>query len=263
MKKSALFFDIDGTLTNNHTGIIQKSALQAILKAKEKGHLVFINTGRTICSIQPEIKRFEFDGFLCGCGTYLLFQDEVLLHDFVNIERGKEIVERMSICKIDAVLEATEDLYFTTESSRFKGIERMRDRYGKMGLGHKIISKETMETFDKLFLFTDYLSNVKKFFDDVGKDMDIIDRERGRYEVVPKGYSKATAIDFIRQKFAMDMDQIYVFGDSANDLSMFKYAVHTIAVGEHSDALDPYTEFVTQNVEKDGIEFAIKKYGLI
>ncbi|MGN1168001.1 MAG: HAD-IIB family hydrolase [Lachnospiraceae bacterium] len=263
MKKSALFFDIDGTLTNNHTGIIQRSALEAILKAKENGHLVFINTGRTICSIQHEIKKFEFDGFLCGCGTYLLFQDEVLLHYYVNMKRSKEIVEKMSICKIDAVLEATEDLYFTAVSSRFNGIERMRDRYGKMGLGHKIVSKETVEMFDKLFIFTDSYSDVKNFFDDIGRDMDIIDRERGRYEIVPKGFSKATAIDFIRQKFAMDMDQIYVFGDSANDLPMFEYAVHTIAVGEHSESLDPYTEFVTKNVEEDGIEFAIKKYGLI
>lgn len=261
MKKSALFFDIDGTLTSNHTGIIQKSALDAIAKARENGHLTFINTGRTICSIQPEIREFEFDGFLCGCGTYLIFQNELLFQYSVDRKRGIEIIEKMNSCKIDAVLEATDDLYFTTEFSRFEGIERMRKMYGKMGLGHKKVSKETV--FDKLFVFTDHLCDMQSFFADIKKDMVIIDRERGRYEIVPKGFSKATAIDFIRKKFEMEMDQIYVFGDSANDLSMFEYAEHTVAVGEHSETLEPYTEFVTKKVEEDGIAFAIKRYGLI
>ena len=263
MKNSALFFDIDGTLTSNHTGIIQRSALDAIAKARENGHLAFINTGRTICSIQPEIRKLELDGFLCGCGTYLLFQNELIFQYSINRKRGEDIIKKMSSCKIDAVLEAVDDLYFTTESSRFEGIERMRKMYGKMGLGHKKISIETHSVFDKIFVFTDQFSDMQGFFTDIRKDMDIIDRERGRYEIVPKGFSKATAIDFVRRKFGIDMDQIYVFGDSANDLSMFEYAKHTVAVGEHSEALDPYTEFVTKRVEEDGIAFAIKKYGLI
>ena len=38
---------------------------------------------------------------------------------------------------------------------------------------------------------------------------------------------------------------------------------HTIALGAHSEVLDPYTEFVTKTVEDDGIAYAMKHYGLI
>ena len=44
---------------------------------------------------------------------------------------------------------------------------------------------------------------------------------------------------------------------------MFEYAQHTIALGAHSEVLDPYTEFVTKTVEDDGIAYAMKHYGLI
>ena len=46
------------------------------------------------------------------------------------------------------------------------------------------------------------------------------------------------------------MDEVMVFGDSMNDLSMFQYAAHTIAMGNHAKGLEPFTEYVTAEVEK-------------
>ena len=72
------FFDIDGTVLSEITKEVPVSAINAMKAAQQAGHLLFINTGRTICSIPPEIRRLKFDGYLCGCGTYLTYQDEVL-----------------------------------------------------------------------------------------------------------------------------------------------------------------------------------------
>ena len=47
-----------------------------------------------------------------------------------------------------------------------------------------------------------------------------------------------------------------------NDLSMFQYAAHTIAMGNHAKGLEPFTEYVTAEVEKGGIAQAIRHYGL-
>ena len=48
MEKSVLFFDIDGTLLSEKTGEMPQSAVRAVQLAKKAGHLLFINTGRTI-----------------------------------------------------------------------------------------------------------------------------------------------------------------------------------------------------------------------
>ena len=92
MKRAVLFFDIDGTLLSEQTGMIPDSALAALDAAREAGHLLFINTGRTICSVPAEIRRYPFDGYLCGCGTYLTYHDEVLFSRSLPAERGKDII---------------------------------------------------------------------------------------------------------------------------------------------------------------------------
>ena len=93
--------------------------------------------------------------------------------------------------------------------------------------------------------------------------MEAIDRGGNTYEVIQKGYSKATACEFTMEKLGIPKERAYVFGDSSNDLSMFEYACHTVAMGVHSPVLDPYTEYVTSKVEENGIANALKHYGLI
>ena len=45
MDKKLIFFDIDGTLIPEGDTEITKSAVEAIKRAQENGHLCFINTG--------------------------------------------------------------------------------------------------------------------------------------------------------------------------------------------------------------------------
>lgn len=263
MKRSILFFDIDGTLLSEKTGKIPDSALLALTEAKKNGHLLFINTGRTICALPKELCQFEFDGYLCGCGSYLLFHDEVLLESHIEESCGRTYIEQMWECGLDGVLEGTEDLYFPKRISRFEKLEQGRAYFGQLGLGQKKYIEEGGFVYDKIFVYTDENSEKERFFQLMEKDFAVIDRGGNTYELTQKAFSKATACEFIVKKFGVEKDQVYVFGDSMNDLSMFEYAVHTIAMGNHAPGLKPYTEFVTKPVEDGGIFAAMKHYGLI
>ena len=57
MNKAALFFDVDGTLIDEQTKIVPESTLRALKQARENGHLVFINTGRTSCNTLDSMKH--------------------------------------------------------------------------------------------------------------------------------------------------------------------------------------------------------------
>ena len=116
---AALFFDIDDTLIGGLTGTIPVSALEALKKVKEQGHEIFINTGRTICSIPAMIKNLDFDGYLCGCGTYLVYKQEVLMESHIPYERGVRYIEAMEQYRVEGFLEGTEDIYFSERFSRF------------------------------------------------------------------------------------------------------------------------------------------------
>lgn len=263
MEQAALFFDIDGTILSNETHTIPKSALYAMEKAQKNGHLLFVNTGRTICALPKELYTFDFDGYLCGCGCYLVYRDEVLLESHIDRERGQAIVEKAKECNFGIVLEGTKDIFFPEQKSRFEQLERARLHFGELGLGKKQYIESGNCDYDKLFLYEDEMTDKVSFVEYVANEMDLIDRGVGMYEVVQNRFSKATACDFILEKFGMSKEQAYVFGDSMNDLSMFEYAKHTIAMGDHAKGLEPHTEFVTKRVEEDGIAYAMEHYGLI
>lgn len=264
MKQSALFFDIDGTLLMERTQKMPQSAAEALRQARKNGHLLFINTGRTYFSLPQELKKSElFDGLLCGCGSYLTYHGEVLLASHLEQKRGREIIDKMYECRLDGALEGTDGMYFSKKKSRFLKLELTRRFFAEKGFGAGKFLEDEDVVYDKLYVYADGKSDTQTFFEFLEKDMEIIKRAAHEYEIAQKAYSKATACEFIRQYFGMEMDQIYVFGDSNNDLSMFEYAVHTVAMGKHSKELEPYTEFVTTKVEKDGIANALKHYRLI
>ncbi|MCI5650083.1 MAG: HAD-IIB family hydrolase [Fusicatenibacter sp.] len=259
----ALFFDVDGTLLSEVTRKVPKSAADAIRKAGEKGNLTFVNTGRTWSQLPGNIRSMPFSGFLCGCGTYIQYKDEVLFHKAIPQERGEEIVRLIKKYNGDMILEGREDIFFQERMSRFDPLERTRRYFRNMGLGLEKTAESREISFDKFVVYSDEQTKLDFLLDALRADMDIMDRRGGLYEVVPKGYTKATAIGFVLEQMGIAKEDAYVFGDSSNDLSMFQCGAHTIAMGSHDAILDPYTEFVSKTVEEDGLAYAMEHYGLI
>lgn len=263
MDRKALFFDIDETLLSRNTGEVPESAVKALGLARDQGHMTFVNTGRTITTLPGMFDTLPFDGFLCGCGTYIQYGEEVLSARSIPSKRGEEIIRLIRSCDGDMLLEGREDCYLTRARSRFKKIEKFRDYFRKVGLGNTTYIEDGDFRFDKFIVCMDENTDRPRLMQGLEEDMDIMDRHGGVYEVVPKGYSKATAIAYILEHFHLNPEEIYVFGDSSNDLSMFQYAKHTIAMEHHDPMLDPYTEFITRSVEEDGIYHAMKHYSII
>ena len=135
MERAILFFDIDGTVLSEVTKEVPQSAIEAMEKARAEGHLLFINTGRTICSIPTEVRKFQFDGYLCGCGTYLTEHDEVLLKSSIEKQRGIELLRKAKECNLGVIAEGQEDCYFPGHISRFDRLESTRRYFASRGIG--------------------------------------------------------------------------------------------------------------------------------
>lgn len=261
--RKALFFDIDGTLLSEITGEIPASAVRALREASEKGHLTFINTGRTVCSIPTELKQLPIAGFACGCGTYISYGNEVLLARSIPHERGREIIKVITESGGAPILEGQEDCYFPERMTRFEGVESTRRYFKQMGIGIETYLEKDNFDYDKLVFYTDAKTDKERIIANLERDMVLMGRGSGFYEAAPKAYSKATAIEFVLQHFGIALDNAYVFGDSSNDLSMFQYVPHAIAMERHDRILDPYTEYLTKAVEQDGIAVAMRHYNII
>ena len=155
--RKLLFFDIDGTLLSEKTHTVPQSAKEALKKAKENGHLIFINTGRPISTIDQEIHNLNPDGYICGCGTYITYHDQVIYHHQLSKERCKEIASLIKKYEIDAVLESKDHVYFNThiKNSFVQGIQ---ERYTNNGFNVST-SEDSNLSFDK---FTIWLIMISK-----------------------------------------------------------------------------------------------------
>lgn len=262
-KRKALFFDIDGTLLSEINRNVPESTKQAIQKAREAGHLVFINSGRTYCLTSPIRSVIDVDGYCCGCGTRIVAEGEVLYSTAIPHKKGIEIKKLIQEYGLDGILEGTEACYFQKGVSNIPQVQKMKESMDQEGHLSSYGWDDDAYDFDKFCVMADETSDIKEFSRALGLDFEIIDRGGRFYECVPAGHSKATAIEIVLNHYQVELKDTYVFGDSTNDLSMFEYAKNCILMGHHSVQLEPYATFYTKNVEDDGVAYAMKKLGLI
>lgn len=259
-------FDIDGTLIGGGSQWIPESAREAIRIARANGHICVINTGRTKKLVGQElVGQVEFDGYLLGCGTMVIYHDSVLLHKTLSEELSLRIIEGLKRHKIDAILEGCKDNFceapekMYTETFR-NYIERLRQ---VLGSGYYTKLQFAPGNFDKFYAYADDGEHRNAFCQEFEEELSFIDRENGYFEVVPKGYSKATAIRLLADRLQIPMEDTVAIGDSNNDLSMLECAGISIAMGNSSKAVLEMADYVTTDVDKDGIWNALKWLGVL
>lgn len=261
-----IFFDIDGTLIGGGSQLMSESTKKAIRIARENGHICMINTGRTRKLVGPEItEQVEFDGYLFGCGTMAVYRNQVLMHHRLPMELSRRILDGLERYEIDAIMEGAEDNYC-------KEPEEMHTEVFRKYISHY---KEAFEwdfyagielapgRFDKFFAYVDDPGKMEAFRAEFEEELDFIDRENGYYEVVPKGYSKATAIRFMADALRIPLEDTVAIGDSNNDLPMLEFANTCIAMGNSSKAVLEMADYVTTDVMEDGIWNALKWLGVL
>lgn len=252
-----IFFDIDGTLIPDGSIVIPESAKEAINRARANGHICMINTGRTKRMVGEDIRsQLTFDGYLLGCGTMVTYHDEVLFHKTFTLEQSKRIMEGLKRNKVDAILEGSEDDYCDLPENMHTDFFREYTNYFRAF--HFDTYAKAPGMYDKMYAYVEKQENIRGFYNEFQEELDFIDREHGFYEIVPKGYSKASAIRYMAEYLNIPMEDTAAIGDSNNDLSMLACVGTSIAMGNSTQNVLDIADYVTTDVDKDGIWNALK-----
>lgn len=260
--KKILFFDIDGTILSEETNTIPPSALNAIARARENGHLAFINTGRPYATIDQMIKDVGFDGFVCGCGTNIYFQGNEIYHQTLEEDIRRKIINLAYLYKVDCMLEGKTATCFKEEMLH-PFMAFLKDKYLKEG--HNILTypNDSALPFDKFTVWYTPEGDIESFKDAIKDEFTIIQRADDFIEVVPKNCSKASGIDFLTDYLDMSHDSTISFGDSTNDLSMLIHTKESVAMGNSNPILFDKVTYITTDVDDNGIENALKHFKVI
>lgn len=262
MNKKIIFFDIDGTLLDEKTMSVPQSTLEAIKRAQKKGHLCFINTGRPISTIDSIITDIPFDGYICGCGTYIQYHQQVLFHNQLDVDLRRKVVQAIEDYQVDTMLEGKDGVYFS-QNLKHPFIQTIQKRYQEVGFSVQTFSYHDDVAFDKFTAWYQPDTPIEGFKNLLQNDFQIIQRAIDFIEIVPKPFSKATGIQYLIDQLGYTIEDTISLGDSTNDLAMLTYTQESIAMGNSHPELFEKVSYITSAVDQDGIYNALKHFHLI
>lgn len=102
------------------------------------------------------------------------------------------------------------------------------------------------------------LDELRAFVRDTCPDADVTSSWWDNIEIVPRNASKGNALRTLATSLNIPMDEVMVFGDSDNDLSMLEAAGVSVAMGNANDRVKAASRFQTLTNDEQGVAAAIR-----
>ena len=273
MNRKLIFLDVDGTLTPPGGQEPPESALRAIKRAQERGHKVFLCSGRNNAMMEP-LYKYGFDGGIASCGGFV-FAGDTVLHDCPMPEDQRDRL--IALFKENAVsieLEAKDDSYCDDKAKRFLKDKSKNSHLLRMikavwiELGpHPIEEYDGRPVYKLVYVYEsdDQLNDAKAELGDdlmfIAHDFSEPDCKFG--EVISRMIDKGSAVRLVAEKLGFDIADTVGFGDSMLDTEMIEAVGTSVCMDSGSPKLKEMSDLVCPGVYEDGIEWAFRKLGLI
>lgn len=277
MKRKSIFLDVDGTLVSGHATMNPK-VVEAINRARQNGHYVFICTGRNKTGIKYELAKAGFDGIIASAGSYIEIDNKVIHSVYFNKLLVDKISKVFDENNIYYNYECTDVTYMPKkmvelfiggvnfESGNIELEKMMQEEFKKFSI--QDLSLYNNQDIHKIcFIATDQ-NDVERAKKQLGDDVnmvihDIFDATTINGELISKVDNKATAIKQVIDYLGIDKKDTIAFGDSMNDYEMINFVECGIAMGNACKELKEAASRVCRSVDEDGIYYEFIELGLI
>jgi len=219
--------DLDGTLLQeDHT--IRKEDVQAILRFKEEGNKLIISTGRPLEGIKRAFKNYpeiEYDYVVACNGSVVLDKnDNIIYNNYINPETAKLIFK-------DIVDDKNMFIHFENDGEVYS-IESEIKVENEIGIMFSnILPKEVVLKEDGKYTMISAMAidedinaaeeMKNNLIEKYGQDVEAF-RNQIFVDIAPKNCSKGIALKSLSEKIGINLEDLYVIGDSYNDISMFE-----------------------------------------
>lgn len=253
-----LFLDFDGTTYSHTTESMPKSAIEAIRLARENGILVFLCTGRS----KIELSWFDlggavFDGYVLNNGQVAFDKDFNLIYSNAIAGQLKDfLVNLFNKKRLPVMFCDNENVYINTIDEH---ITKVQSDIGS--------ALPEIKEYDG----SDFVMAAVYFTKDEDKDMlmsyknmaEITYWHQGAVDIVPKGASKSTGIDNVLAHYNLKIEDAIGFGDGENDIKMLKHCSIGVAMGNSTEEVKQIADYITDDIDNDGLYKAFKYLKLI
>lgn len=276
MKRKVIFLDIDGTLTAAGSNIPPESALQAIRAAQDKGHLVFLCTGRNYAMLKP-LLRYGFDGVVASAGGYVCCGDQVI-YDCPMSERQRQLV--LNTLEENGIFRTVECLEDSYTDDGFK--EFLEEHAGENGnsellrwrrqieaeLNIRSMKEYAGQPVYKVVVMSPDLERLERAQEKLEQEFSLCIQDTNRQgivngEVINRQFDKGKAAVRVCEYLHIPIGDSIAFGDSMNDKEVMETAGYSVCMENGCDALKQLADEVCPAVERDGLYHAFSKLALV
>ena len=247
--------------------------------ARQQGHKVYICTGRSRAEVYSEIWDIGLDGMIGGNGNYVEDSGQVLMHRSLSAGECRRIVDWLHERGLEFYLECNAGLFgsenFETAGepvirmySRRKGAEgtdvlTVRDAFPEMIFGADLYRDDVNKISFILNSYQDYTDAAAAFPDLKAGTWGGAGETALFGDLALKDIDKAYAMDILLDHLNASAEDSIAFGDARVDIPMLQHSSVGVAMGNGGEEIRAMADYVTDDVECDGLWKAFAYLGLI
>ena len=273
-----LLIDIDGTLVD-YENRLPDSAVSAIRKAHANGHKIYLCSGRSKAENKQEIWDIGIDGYIGGNGSYVESDGVVVMHQLITADQCRRIVDWLNENGLEFYLESNNGL-FASRTFKDVVVPVMAEYTRRKG-------RAVQQNMDYKTAFPGMIWDGALYRDDLNKISYVLhsyqnyldaqkafpEMQHGTWggagetalfgDMGVKNITKAHAVETLLAHLNADKADTIAFGDAKVDIPMFEACAYGVAMGSGGEEIKAAADYVTTDVDKDGLCNAFVHLGLI
>ena len=260
----AAFFDIDGTLTSFTTHVVPQSTIDALRALQSNGVKIFICTGRPPAQMNVVLDTIpvDFDGIVGFNGQYCTDDSGFLEKHTLDATDVATIVRWLDEHEDIVACIGEEDYVYFNHSN-----DQMRRTWASLGKTAPDVffdDPRVRTAKHETFQMSPYISR-----DQEAELLSLLTNTRGvRWhpdfvDLIPADGGKDRGIQRFLDHYGWSKEQAISFGDGGNDVDMLRFTGIGVAMGNATEEPKAVADYITDDVDHNGIWNALKHFYII
>lgn len=254
----AVFFDVDGTLMSHKLNDVPESTRKSLAELRKRGIKTVIATGRHMIELSklPVMQGLEFDGYLTLNGQLCLDKTmHVVAGNPIDAGEMEILISIFHAKRIPFMLIGQDDRYINMINPTV-----IKTQAATKGTVPNIGAYKGEKIYQAIAFVPD---NQRQLLDSILDECAITSWNTTGIDIISRGGGKSQGIQKFLDEEGISRSEIMAFGDGENDMDMLKFAGIGVAMGNASDTVKAAADYVTDSVDDNGIEKALRHFGLI